>query len=222
MASQDDALLAFLQEQGVPLVTKARHEYLSYYGLDQASVYVLAEGVVKASVILRDGREFNISYIKGPNPVSLLRDEVSTHAEAPFNVRVESEMASYLVVPRVTFWSWVNERPELLAYVKDYYRGSLEDAMRRLRYLTMNGKTGAVGAMLYELAREFGEPCAEGVRIDLAVTNEDIAGCCGISSRTSVNRIVRGLRERGVVATNGHDPQIVVRDMDYLRRFVLD
>ena len=42
--------------RGLPLVTKARHEYLSYYGLDQASVYVLADGVVKASVILCDGR----------------------------------------------------------------------------------------------------------------------------------------------------------------------
>ncbi len=35
-----------------------------YYGLEQQDTYVLKEGIVKTSIILRDGREFNISYIK--------------------------------------------------------------------------------------------------------------------------------------------------------------
>ena len=64
-------LVKFLEEKEVPTITKKRHTYLTYYGLEQQDTYVLKEGIVKTSIILRDGREFNISYIKGPDIISL-------------------------------------------------------------------------------------------------------------------------------------------------------
>lgn len=201
---------------------KARHEYLSYYGFDQEYVFVLVEGVVKASVTLREGTRFNISYIKGPSPVSLLRDEVSSRAKSPYSVRVESPEAIYMAVPRVRFWEFVNEDSRLLGYVKDYYRASLEESLYRMRYLTMNGKVGAVGGFLFDLNERFGVPCDEGSVIALDVTNEDIAQFCGTSSRTSVNRILRGFREQGVISTSGHDGRIVIHDASMLERYVMD
>lgn len=94
-------LVKFLEEKEVPTVTKKRHTYLTYYGLEQQDTYVLKEGIVKTSIILRDGREFNISYIKGPDIISLLKDEVSQYTSAPFNVRIESETATFYRIPRV-------------------------------------------------------------------------------------------------------------------------
>lgn len=185
-------------------------------------MFVLVEGVVKASVTLREGTRFNISYIKGPSPVSLLRDEVSSHAKSPYSVRVESPEATYMAVPRVRFWEFVNEDSRLLGYVKDYYRASLEESLYRMRYLTMNGKVGAVGGFLYDLNERFGVPCDEGSVIALDVTNEDIAQFCGTSSRTSVNRILRGFREQGVISTSGHDGRIVIHDASMLERYVMD
>lgn len=219
---RSDYLVDFLRERGFHEMRKARHEYLSYYGFDQEYVFVLVEGVVKASVTLREGTRFNISYIKGPSPVSLLRDEVSSRAKSPYSVRVESREASYMAIPRVQFWGYVNEDPRLLGYVKDYYRASLEEALYRMRYLTMNGKVGAVGGFLYDLNERFGEPCREGSMIALDVTNEDIAQFCGISSRTSVNRILRGFRERGVISTGRRDGRIVVHDAPSLECYVMD
>ena len=61
-----------------------------YYGLEQQDTYVLKEGIVKTSIILRDGREFNISYIKGPDIISLLKDEVSQYtSHLTFVLRVK-------------------------------------------------------------------------------------------------------------------------------------
>ena len=57
-----------VEEKEVPTVTKKRHTYLTYYGLEQQDTYVLKEGIVKTSIILRDGREFNISYITRRRP----------------------------------------------------------------------------------------------------------------------------------------------------------
>lgn len=90
-------LIKFLEEKEAPTITKKRHTYLTYYGLEQQDTYVLKEGVIKTSIILRDGREFNISYIKGPDIISLLKDEVSQYTSAPFNVRIESETATFFL-----------------------------------------------------------------------------------------------------------------------------
>ena len=65
-------LVKFLEEKEVPTITKKRHTYLTYYGLEQQDTYVLKEGIVKTSIILRDGREFNISYGLTSNLVTLL------------------------------------------------------------------------------------------------------------------------------------------------------
>lgn len=68
----------------------------------------------------------------------------------------------------------------------------------------------------------FGERDGGGTAIALDITNEDIARFCGISSRTSVNRILRGFRERGIVSTCRGEGRIVVCDLSSLERYVMD
>ena len=211
-------LIKFLEEKDVPTVTKKRHTYLTYYGLEQQDTYVLKEGVIKTSIILRDGREFNISYIKGPDIISLLKDEVSQYTSAPFNVRIESETATFYRIPRVLFWEYVNQDPKLQDYVNSYYRNKLAEAIFRQQLMTINCKNGAVCAFIYQLIPLFGREVNNGILIDFQVTNDDIAGFCGISTRNSVNRILRGLREENIITMVNQ--KIVVLDKDYLKQFI--
>lgn len=85
----------------------------------------------------------------------------------------------------------------------------------------MNGKVGAVGGFLYDLNERFGDPCEGGSLITLDITNEDIAQFCGISSRSSVNRILRGFREKGIISTRDRGTRIVVHDKERLERYVM-
>ena len=211
-------LIKFLEEKEVPTITKKRHTYLTYYGLEQQDTYVLKEGVIKTSIILRDGREFNISYIKGPDIISLLKDEVSQYTSAPFNVRVESDVATFYRIPRVLFWSYVNQDQKLQDYVNAYYREKLTEAIFRQQLMMMNGKTGAICSFLYQLIHLFGRKVEAGTLIDFQITNDDIAGFCGISTRNSVNRILRGLREQNVISMVYQ--KILILDVDYLKQFV--
>ena len=211
-------LIKFLEEKEVPTITKKRHTYLTYYGLEQQDTYVLKEGVIKTSIILRDGREFNISYIKGPDIISLLKDEVSQYTSAPFNVRIESETATFYRIPRVLFWEYVNQDSKLQDHVNSYYRNKLAEAIFRQQLMTMNGKNEAVCAFIYQLIPLFGREVNNGILIDFQVTNDDIAGFCGISTRNSVNRILRGLREENVITMVNQ--KIVVLDKDYLKQFI--
>lgn len=211
-------LIKFLEEKEVPTITKKRHTYLTYYGLEQQDTYVLKEGVIKTSIILRDGREFNISYIKGPDIISLLKDEVSQYTSAPFNVRIESETATFYRIPRVLFWEYVNQDTKLQDYVNSYYRNKLAEAIFRQQLMTMNGKNEAACAFIYQLISLFEREVNNGILIDFQVTNDDIAGFCGISTRNSVNRILRGLREENVITMVNQ--KIVVLDKDYLKQFI--
>ena len=200
---EHEYLLEFLEKKDIPIVHKARHAYLTYYGFEQQSTYVLKEGVVKTSI---------------PNIISLLKDEVSQYTSAPFNVRVESESAVFYKIPRVTFWEYVNKDKKLQDYINAYYREELSQAIYRQQLMTMNGKTGAVCAFLYLQIEPFGKKMKEGILIDFQITNDDIAGFCGISTRNSVNRILRGLRENGVISVENQ--KILIKDKEYLEQYM--
>ena len=211
-------LLSFLSERNISTITRKRHAYLTYCGLEQQYTYILKEGVVKTSIILKDGREFNIAYLKGPNIISLLRDEISSYTSAPFNVRVETEEATFYLIPRVEFWNYINNDRKLQDYVKEYYRLNLAEAIQRQQLMSMNGRTGAVCAFLYTLVHQFGKEYKNGWLIDFPVTNEDIAGFCGISTRNSVNRILHNLKEQGIIDIQNQ--KILVMDMLYMQQYV--
>ncbi len=217
LVNTENYLVDFLERQNTPVIKKKKHMYLAYRGLEQAYTYVLIDGVVKTSIIMKDGREFNLSYVTPVDIVSLLRDEVSNYTSAPFNVRIESEEATFYRIPRTKFWEYVREDKQLQDYVREYYRDKLSETIESLQYMTMNGKKGAVCSFLYKLMMQFGVEKDEGTLIDFTVTNEDIAGFCGISTRNSVNRIIHDLKEEGVVEI--HHQKLLILDKAYLEEF---
>ena len=58
-----DYVLQYLEKTEVPIVSKKNHDIIMC-GLEK--MIFLKEGVVKVSSILEDGREYNITYAKGP------------------------------------------------------------------------------------------------------------------------------------------------------------
>ncbi|GKT04173.1 Crp/Fnr family transcriptional regulator [Furfurilactobacillus sp. WILCCON 0119] len=213
-------LINFLEERHVMKIKKSRHTYLTYHGLEEHFTYVLINGVIKNSIILQDGREYNISYIAKPDVISLLRDEISKFTEQPFNVRIESEEATFYQIDRVTFWNYVNSTPELQEYVKNYYRKKLSENIYRLQRMVMNGKNGALCAFLYSLIDLFGVHTNDGILIDFVVTNEDIVGFTGISTRSSVNRMLKSLRDHHVIEITDH--KFLIKDVSYLLDNIAD
>ena len=214
----NEYLLNFLKEKNVATIKKKKHTYLTYYGLEQQDTYVLKDGVVKVSIVLCDGREFNITYLKGLDMISLLKDEINKMTTASFHARIESDTATFYRINRKLFEQYVKENEELQVYIDSYYRKKMTEAIYRQQLMTMNGKNGAVCAFIYHLIPLFGRQVKKGVFIDLQITNDDIANFCGVSTRNSVNRILRGLREENVITMVYH--KILILDVDYLKRYV--
>lgn len=201
-----EPVLSFLEEKNLPEVIKKKYTYLMMDGHDQEDIYVLKDGVVKVSIVLCDGREFNITYLKGLDIISLLKDEIN-----------KMTTASFYRINRKFFEQYVKENEELHAYIESYYRKKMTEAIYRQQLMTMNGKNGAVCAFIYHLIPLFGRQVKKGIFIDLQITNDDIASFCGVSTRNSVNRILRGLREENVITMVYH--KILILDVDYLKRY---
>ena len=216
-------VLDFFEGKNLATIEKKKHSYLMIDGHDQADIYILKDGIVKTSIILSDGREFNIMYLKGFDVLSLLKDEIKKVTSASFHIRIESDMAVFYRVNRKLFSKFLRENKELRDkelrdYMDAYYRKKLSEAIYRQQLMTMNGKNGAVCAFIYYLVGLFGREVKKGIFIDLQVTNDDIAGFCGVSTRNSVNRILRGLRQQGVITMVYH--KILVIYVDYLKKFI--
>lgn len=209
-----ELFLDFFTEHEVPVIRKRRHTFLK---MDDENVYILKEGVVKVSVLMRDGREFNIAYLKGFDILSMFKDAVVDCKFSSLMIRVESEEASFCLVSREDFSRAVKQDEKLKEYVEAYYRENLQRALYRQKCMTMNGKSGAIYAFLYNLISLFGKENEEGILIDMQVTNDDIAGFCGISTRNSVNRILRGLREENVIRIV--DNKILILNAYYLKPY---
>lgn len=210
-----ELFLDFFTEHEVPVIRKRRHTFLK---MDDENAYILKEGVVKVSVLMRDGREFNIAYLKGFDILSMFKDAVVDCKFSSLMIRVESDEASFYCVSKELFNQLLNKHSELVEYVNTYYRKKLSETISRQELMTMNGKNGAVCAFIYYLVTMFGKEARDGILIDLKITNDDIAGFCGISTRHSVNRILRGLREEHVIRTLYN--KIMVLDVEYLKQFL--
>lgn len=215
---QTQILADYITRKQPPLITKKKNSYLAYDGDDIRYVDILKKGIVKISTILKDGREFNIGYKNTFEIVTLMNGEEDAVTKAPYNVRIESDTAEFYRIDRVAFWEDAMYQQDLLLYVKEFYRDTLNTMTASLQQRVMNGKKGALCALLIELTNQFGEETALGTCINLSITNEDIAAFCGISSDTSVSRMLRDLREQKAIQS--HHNHLYVTNIAYLHEFV--
>ncbi|EAH0573303.1 Crp/Fnr family transcriptional regulator, partial [Listeria monocytogenes] len=144
----------------------------------------------------------------------------SQFANAPFNIRVESDTAELYQVDRVRFWKDVNRDVDLQIYVKDYYRTRLLQSIKKMQQMLMNGKLGAICTQLYELYTLFGvEIVPDQYLIDFLVSNEEIGHFCGINSASSVNRIFQQLKKEGVITMQNR--YIIIKKLDVIQENVI-
>jgi CRP/FNR family cyclic AMP-dependent transcriptional regulator len=85
----------------------------------------------------------------------------------------------------------------------------------RVEHLVFRSVPCRVAAILLELAEDFGRREADGLVIDLAISQEELATLIG-ASRQAVNASLRELQHEGVIGREGR--RLVLLDIDALRR----
>ena len=176
------------------------------------AVFVLMSGRVKLSCVTEAGREALLG-IREPGD---LIGEMSAIDGAPRSATaVALEPVEVLTVSREAFVGFLARTPGVALVLLRMIAPRLRDADRkRIEYLGQDS-VGRVCSRLVELADRFGAPEGDGVHIELAITQEELAAWTG-ASREAVIRALRTLRELGWIETRRRG--VSVLEIEHLRR----
>jgi CRP-like cAMP-binding protein len=184
---------------------------LFHQGDPSRHVVVIEKGWVKVVSTSRRGWDALLA-LRGPGDIV---GELSAVDGRPRMATVTSLTPVETVVISVErLHACLAERPEIALALLRHVAGALREADgRRVEYGSSNGDQ-RLAALLVELMEKHGVGTAEGIVIDLPLSQYDLAASVGVS-REVVARTLRVLRQRRVVLTRRR--QIVVARPDLLR-----
>jgi len=174
-------------------------------------VVLVLSGRLKVSSFSEDGRETILAF-RGPGD---LLGEVAAIDGREHSATVSVvEDGEVLVVPADRFLAALDREPRLALVLLRSIVGRLRAADRTRAEFTALDVVGRVAHRLTELAEEYGVTTSGGIRIDLSISQQELAGWVG-SSREAVNKAIRQLEVRGlIVAERRH---LTVLDLEGLR-----
>jgi CRP/FNR family transcriptional regulator, cyclic AMP receptor protein len=176
------------------------------------AVLVLQSGRVKLSSITDGGREALLG-IRDPGE---LIGEMSAIDEVPRSATATAmEPVEVLALSSQAFIAYLERTPGVALVLVRVLNRRLRDADRKRAEFLAQDTVGRVCSRLVELADRFGQLGDDGTHIDLAITQEDLAGWTG-SSREAVIRALRTLRELGWIETRRRG--VTLLDVEMLRQ----
>jgi CRP-like cAMP-binding protein len=150
--------------------------------------------------------------IRGPGD---LIGELGALEQIPrFGTATALEQVEALVVPATVFRKVVAENPAAAGVVMQMLGHRLRDSDRKRAEFGTRGSGARVAARLLELADRFGVRVDEGIRIDLPLTQDELALWTGCS-REAVTKAMQAMRESRWVKTGRRS--IVIVDEEALR-----
>jgi CRP/FNR family transcriptional regulator, cyclic AMP receptor protein len=181
-------------------------EVLIREGAAVADVFLLLDGYVKVLGTSVEGRTVLLS-VRGAG------DVVGELAALDGKPRCASVVALGAVavrtVPPETFLRYLQGRPLVAAAVHRAVVAELRRATRHQVFVNGASVESRLAHILDYLAESFGQPCAEGVRIRVPISQPELASLIGVSA-PSLQRALGRLRARGLVATRYRN--LIVRD----------
>ena len=175
------------------------------------SVMVIEKGRIKFISITGEGKEVVLA-IRSPGD---LVGEQSTFDGSPRSATaIAIDPVEALVVPADRFKGFLQSHPRVALVLLSMLSRRLRDSdSKRIEY-SAHDAVGRVAARLVELVDRFGLEEGDGMRIDLPLTQEDLAGWTGVSLE-SVGKATQTMRKLGWIETGRR--QITVLDLPAMR-----
>lgn len=175
-------------------------------------VMIVESGQVKIGCLTPDGKEIVLA-VRGPGQ---LLGELSAIDGQPVSASATAlEDVDVISIPADRFKELLSDTPGVALQLIQLLCQRLRDAdLKRGEFGALDA-VSRVARRLTEMAERFGDTTSEGLRINLPLSQEEIAGWTG-SSRESVSKALQALRSRGLIET--HRKGITVLDLEGLRR----
>lgn len=163
-------------------------------------LYMIKEGKVKICIISPDGQEISLAVFgKGEcfGEFALL-DGLPRSADAIAMERVEC-----YTLQRSDFQNAIMKNPRIAIQVLEALTRRLRNTDNMVEDLIFLDVYGRVAKKLLELADAHGVKTDDGVRIDVRLTQQELASMVG-ASRESVNKVMGYFSEKDFISTDKH------------------
>lgn len=174
-------------------------------------VILVLSGRLKVSSFSEDGRESILAF-RGPGEV--LGELAAIDGGEHLATVTVVEAGEALVITAERFLAALEEEPGLALVLLRSVVGRLRDADRKRAEFTALDVVGRVAHRLVELAEDYGVAEDGGVRIDLPISQRELAGWVA-SSREAVNKALQQLEGEGLVGVERR--RMTIRDPDGLK-----
>ena len=174
-----------------------RGERLLREGEYGSHVFLLLSGWYKVLARTKDDREALLAVRAGGDLVGEL---ACFDAQPRVATVVAAVSGSAKLIGRRQFLEFLALYEESARAVMCAVAGKLRWATRRRQDFGSCPVETRVARVLQELARAYGRPCGTGVAIGVSLTQPELAELVG-ASEPSVHRVLRSLREQGVIET---------------------
>lgn len=176
------------------------------------TVLFVVSGRVKVFSLTEHGEEILLA-VRGPGA---LLGEVSAVDGGPRSASVAAlEPVTAVVLTASAFVEYLRSHAGAATVLLQLVTSRLRDADRKRVEFAAYDIAARVAQRLVELAERFGEPDEHGVRITVALSQDELAGWVG-ASREAVAKALRVLRDRGLVTTGRRT--MTVLDLPGLQR----
>jgi len=175
-------------------------------------VILVLSGRVKISYFTEDGREVILALRSAGD---ILGELSALDGEPRSASAIALEQVEALVLPAQRFREFLSAQPRVALLLLEMLSRRLRDADRKRVEFGAYDTVGRVARRLVELADRFGEAAGDTVRIDLPLSQEELAGWIG-ASRKAVGNALAWLRERNLIETRRRGVSIL--DVEGLRK----
>lgn len=160
-----------------------------------SGLYVVLEGRVRIYRTAPDGREQTIA-VEGPGrPVA----ELPLFDDGPYPASASTSTASRLIfLPRGEFEHAFRTDPDVASSVVRALGARLRHMVQLVETLAFRDVAARLAMLLADYAEHDGVPVEDGVAVDLARTQEELAAEIG-TARESVSRAMKQLKARGLI-----------------------
>lgn len=193
--------------------TYDRGEVLFHQGDDPGALHTIMSGRVKVSAMTDDGREALFSL---PGPGELV-GEISALAGRQRTATVRAlEPVKSLTIPGDALRAAVSSSSRLAIFFLELAADRLQAADRQRLEFVGQDVLGRVARRVNSLVQDSGRPVADGIMVDMFLSQEELAGWTA-TSRETVNRALQQLRAVGCLRSEGR--RMIVTDLGALRRY---
>lgn len=177
-------------------------------------VLLVLSGLVKVTLDTPDGREVVLCVLGAGDLLGEFEVLEGLAQRAAGNVAVLP--VECRVIPGDEFKAALETHPQMLLAMVRAILSRLHAADRRREASASLGVSRSLAGFLVELVDRYGTPDGSVIDLSIHLTQEELASLIS-TSRDSAVRGLSTLRTKGLIAT--HRRQIVVTDLDGLRRF---